>query len=190
MKKNYILFVICFIVTFVQSCKKDVDKSKDYERLSETNIVSNKKVNVKLLAVNDSEVFGSAIFKEEGNKVTMIALINNLKATNYKMLIINDDNCSNLVENESLHWNPTNEKHGLWGDESGYHKGDIGYLKTDDLLKNGTLSFSTNEWCIDCDDDTKNILGKGLIIIEERSDSISDKKDNVILSCGQIKKEN
>lgn len=180
------------MVTFVQSCKKDVEKNKteNNEELSETLIVSDKKLNVKLLSVNDSEVFGSAIFKEEGNEVTMIALINNLKAAKYKMLIINDGDCSSLIENESLHWNPTNEKHGLWGDESGYHKGDIGYLKTDDLLKNGTLSFSTNEWCIDCDDDAKNILDKGLIIIEERSDSISDKKDNVILSCGQIKKQN
>ena len=41
------------------------------------------------------------------------------------------------------HWNPTFSKHGKWGDENGYHKGDIGNFEVDE---NGNgLSHNGNE---------------------------------------------
>ena len=61
------------------------------------------------------------------------------------------------------HWNPTYEQHGKWGSEDGYHKGDIGNF-TADADGNATVEFMTDEWCIGCGDDTKDILGKAVIV--------------------------
>jgi Cu-Zn family superoxide dismutase len=61
------------------------------------------------------------------------------------------------------HWNPTMSKHGKWGDAEGYHKGDIGNLTADEN-GNGRITLETDEWCIGCDDETKNVLGKAIIV--------------------------
>jgi len=106
------------------------------------------------------------------------------------MYILDNNDCISLYESENLHWNPTNQKHGIWGDKSGYHKGDIGSFKAD-ILGNGTLSFSTKEWCIGCDDfKKKNIEKKVLIICEDIKNEPSkvDKISSTILSCGIIQK--
>jgi len=63
----------------------------------------------------------------------------------------------------SGHWNPTAQPHGKWGAETGYHKGDIGNFTADEN-GHGTITFATNEWCIGCGDETKDILGKGVIV--------------------------
>ncbi|MEW4925683.1 superoxide dismutase family protein [Algibacter sp. 2305UL17-15] len=192
LKSLNIVIVAFVVVAFGHSCKKDVNRENkndiqnEPEELSKNNKTSDNSVNVEMQSVGESEVFGSAIFKENEKEVTMIALVNNLKEGNYKMYIVNAENCSTLVDSESLHWNPTHQKHGSWGDKSGYHKGDIGALKTDDLLRNGTLSFSTSEWCIGCEDSMKNVLGKRLIIVKDNNDSNSDGKNTNILSCGLI----
>ena len=61
------------------------------------------------------------------------------------------------------HWNPTGQPHGKWGDEAGYHKGDIGNFEVN-ANGRGTVSMSTDEWCIGCGDNTKDILGKAIIV--------------------------
>jgi Cu-Zn family superoxide dismutase len=61
------------------------------------------------------------------------------------------------------HWNPTAEPHGKWGGQEGYHKGDIGNF-TADAEGNATVEFGTDQWCIGCDDDNKNIVGKAVIV--------------------------
>jgi hypothetical protein len=66
------------------------------------------------------------------------------------------------------HWNPTFKSHGKWGSAS-YHKGDIGNF-TADAKGNGTITLTTSEWCIGCGDNTKDILGKGLIVHEGADD--------------------
>jgi Cu-Zn family superoxide dismutase len=35
---------------------------------------------------------------------------------------------------------------------------------------NATVLFKTNEWCIDCGDETKNIIGKAVIVHEKADD--------------------
>jgi len=59
--------------------------------------------------------------------------VNYLKQGMYNMYILDNNDCISLYESENLHRNPTNQKHGIWGDKSGYHKGDIGSFKADIL---------------------------------------------------------
>lgn len=167
-----------------QSCKKDTNKKDNIDFEKEEKVDKNYKVKVSLKPVNDnSKASGSVVFKEENNgEIKMMALVSNLEEGMYEMYITKNKDCTSLNQNEQEHWNPTNQKHGKWGDNEGYHKGDIGNLKAD-VLGNGMLSFSTNEWCIDCDDDTKNIIGKRLIVTK-RDTSISN--NNIVFCCGLI----
>jgi hypothetical protein len=44
------------------------------------------------------------------------------------------------------------------------HKGDIGNIEIDSL-GNGTLKMATDQWCLGCDDSTKNIIGPAISFI-------------------------
>ena len=58
-----------------------------------------------------------------------------------------------------------------------HHKGDIGNFIAD-ANGNATVKFSTNEWCIGCEDETKNIVGKGLIVHKGTDDFTSQPAGN------------
>jgi Cu-Zn family superoxide dismutase len=45
----------------------------------------------------------------------------------------------------------------------GFHKGDIGNF-TADADGNAIAEFSTDQWCIGCEDENMNILGKAVIV--------------------------
>ena len=85
------------------------------------------------------------------------------------------------------HWNPTGHNHGRWGTDS-YHKGDIGNLAAD---KDGTARkiFKTDQWCIGCKDESKNILGKSLIIHAAEDDFKTQPTGNAggRVGCVEIK---
>jgi Cu-Zn family superoxide dismutase len=85
------------------------------------------------------------------------------------------------------HWNPTMEKHGKWGDADGYHKGDIGNVVAEDD-GTATLSMQTDEWCIGCDDETKNIIGKSIIVHQGVDDFTTQPTGDAggRVSCGGI----
>jgi len=70
------------------------------------------------------------------------------------------------------HWNPTFEPHGAWGSETGYHKGDIGNFEADER-GDAIITFETDQWCIGCDDETKNIIGKAVIVHQGQDDLVS-----------------
>jgi len=69
--------------------------------------------------------------------------------------------CGNMGENTHGHWNPTNEPHGKW-DSASFHSGDIGNIKLDGK-GHATLSVTTDRWSA-TDGDTKNIIGRGIIV--------------------------
>ena len=85
------------------------------------------------------------------------------------------------------HWNPTAQPHGAWGDEAGYHKGDIGNF-TANANGVGTITFVTDEWCIGCGDDTKDIIGKSVIVHQGTDDFKSQPSGaaGARVSCGGI----
>ncbi|HAI41990.1 MULTISPECIES: superoxide dismutase family protein [unclassified Maribacter] len=113
---------------------------------------------------NDSNVKGEVIFTEDDGEVDMVAVLSGLSEGEHAIHIHQTADCT-AADGSSAggHWNPTNEPHGKWGASEGYHKGDIGNF-TADADGNAKVEFSTDEWCIGCDDENKNILGKGVIV--------------------------
>jgi Cu-Zn family superoxide dismutase len=117
-----------------------------------------------LNAKSGSNTSGNIVFKEENGTVSMTVIISGLEAGVHAIHIHESSDCSSDDgKSAGGHWNPTAQQHGKWGDEAGYHKGDIGNITADEN-GNGTITFSTDEWCIGCGDETKDILGKGVIV--------------------------
>ena len=192
--KNYaILFSLALTLGFT-SCKND-KKEKEMEENTTTETTSTEskapeveKVTVKLDSKSGSTAKGSAVFKEENGTVTMTAVFEGLKPGMHAIHIHEKADCSaDDGTSAGGHWNPTKEKHGKWGDPTGYHKGDIGNFEAD-ANGNGTITFSTDEWCIGCDDSNKDILEKGLIVHQGADDFTSQPSGAAgpRVSCGGI----
>jgi Cu-Zn family superoxide dismutase len=149
MKKLIIPFAI--IIAFITGCKTNT-KSNDA-----------KTITVALEPKSSSTVAGTATFTEKNGKVTFVAKMSGLTPGVHAIHIHEKSDCS-APDGSSAggHWNPTFKKHGKWGDVE-HHKGDIGNFTADEK-GNGTITLTTDEWCIGCEDDTKNILQKGLIV--------------------------
>ena len=113
---------------------------------------------------SDSNVKGEVTFTEEADTVSMVAMLSGLTEGEHAIHIHDKADCSSADgKSTGGHWNPTGTPHGKWGAAEGYHKGDIGNL-TADAEGNAKVEFSTDEWCIGCDDANKNIVGKAVIV--------------------------
>ena len=111
-----------------------------------------------------SDVKGEVSFSEENGTVTMTGTFNGLTEGEHAIHIHQTADCSSDDGTSTGgHWNPTNEPHGAWGAKEGYHKGDIGNMMAD-ADGNAVIEFSTDQWCIGCDDENKNIVGKAIIV--------------------------
>jgi superoxide dismutase, Cu-Zn family len=172
MKKilNYLLVSIAIVF----GCKSS--------STSKTNVVT-----IILESKSDSEVTGTATFSERNGVVTLNAKLSGLSPSEHAIHIHEKPDCS-AADGSSAggHWNPTFKKHGKWGDAE-HHKGDIGNF-TADANGNATIKFSTSEWCIGCDDQTKNIIGHGLIVHKGADDFTSQPAGNagVRQACSAI----
>ena len=112
---------------------------------------------------------GTAKFVQTGKNVEMDLNVYKLTPGIHAVHIHEKGDCSSTDGSSAGgHWNPTNHDHGKFGSET-FHMGDIGNLNAD---KEGTarLLFKTDKWCIGCKDETKNIVGKSLIIHAGRDD--------------------
>lgn len=113
---------------------------------------------------SDSSVKGKVAFVEEDGEVLMMASLSGLSEGEHAIHIHEKADCSSADgKSTGGHWNPTAQPHGKWGDTEGYHKGDIGNF-TADAEGNATVEFSTDQWCIGCEDENKNIVGKAVIV--------------------------
>lgn len=113
---------------------------------------------------SDSAVKGEVTFTEVAGTVSMTAMLSGLTEGEHAIHIHDKADCSSADgKSTGGHWNPTSTPHGKWGADEGYHKGDIGNFMAD-AEGNATVTFSTDQWCIGCDDETKNIVGKGVIV--------------------------
>ena len=162
--KKLSLLLIALTISFT-SCKKEKKAPKTVEiETVEKVVVAPKKIKITLNAKSDSNVSGNVVFKEVEGEVSMTAIISGLTAGQHAIHIHNSSDCSSADgKSAGGHWNPTAQPHGKWGAETGYHKGDIGNFTADEN-GNGTISFTTKEWCIGCGDDTKDILGTSVIV--------------------------
>lgn len=158
MKK--LIFAIILIIGIIIGCK------------TKSNSDDSKKLNITFESKSNSNVTGTASFIEKKGKVTFTAKLSGLKPGLHAIHIHEKSDCS-AADGSSAggHWNPTFKKHGKWG-VGEYHKGDIGNF-TADKDGNGSITMSTDEWCIGCQDPTKNILGKGLIVHQGTDDFVS-----------------
>lgn len=192
MKRIRITLFLCASLAIV-SCKND-KKETDAEKASEKEMTQETKEEVKKVTLtidpkSGSNLTGNAVFTQENEEVTMTAVIDGLAEGMHAIHIHENADCS--AEDGSSaggHWNPTFEKHGKWGEPAGYHKGDIGNFKVD-ANGNGTITMTTNEWCIGCDDETKNIIGKSVVIHDGVDDFTSQPSGNAgtRVGCGTIK---
>ena len=182
-------FLILILALSLNSCKKDKKQDNVVEEVvTKTEVVTPKKVTVALSAKSGSNATGNVVFKEENGTVTMTAILSGLDAGSHAIHIHQTSDCSSPDgKSTGGHWNPTNQSHGKWGALEGYHKGDIGNFIADEN-GNGTITHTTDEWCIGCDDDTKNILNKGIIVHAGTDDFITQPTGAAggRVSCGGI----
>lgn len=167
MKKIQIM-IMGLLVLVAFSCKQ---AKKEAEATTEEVIeeVKEEMVEVKAIsfsmeAKSDSNVGGEVTFTEENGTVTMKAVLTGLSEGEHAIHIHEKADCSSTDgKSTGGHWNPTFQPHAKWGAEGGYHKGDIGNFVAD-AEGNATVDFGTSEWCVGCGDETKNIVGKAVIV--------------------------
>lgn len=196
--KHLNLAILCSAALIFTSCK-DQNKSTE-DGVNETTIETQEDVNAtteadatKEITINieprsNSELSGEAVFTEENGEVTLTATVTGLTEGQHAIHIHEKADCA--AEDGSSaggHWNPTMQDHGKWGDAEGYHRGDIGNFDVD-ADGNGSITFTTDEWCIDCEDGQKNIVGKSIMIHEGVDDFTSQPSGNAgaRVGCGEI----
>lgn len=169
MKKIHII-ALSMILVLAYNCKDGKKAEKEGKDATDEPVEKiEEEVNVEVIKFSmqpksDSNVQGEVVFTEENGMVMMKATLSGLSAGEHAIHLHEKADCSSDDGKSSGgHWNPTHEPHGKWGAAEGYHKGDIGNF-TADAEGNAIVEFSTDQWCIGCDDANKNILGKAVIV--------------------------
>lgn len=168
--KRIQLIVLSMLLVLAYNCKeaKKVEKEGQAETDKEVEKIT-EEANVEVIKFSmepksDSNVQGEVVFTEENGTVSMKATLSGLSPGEHAIHIHEKADCSSDDGKSSGgHWNPTHEPHGKWGAAAGYHKGDIGNF-TADADGNAVVEFSTDQWCIGCEDANKDILGKAVIV--------------------------
>lgn len=150
----------------------------------------NQEIQVQIESKSGSNVSGTATFRQQNGEVTMEVQLSGLTQGTHAIHLHENADCS-AEDGTSAggHWNPTFEDHGQWGDEDGYHRGDIGNFDAD-ANGNATINFSTDQWCIGCDDDTKNIIGTAVIVHDGVDDYTSQPSGDAgtRIACGEVER--
>lgn len=111
----------------------------------------------------------------QNGDVVLNAKVKGLKPLTHHAIHIHEyGSCDSAGRAAGGHWNPHNVSHGhlylkSMDQTKPAHKGDIGNLFTNESGV-AVLGFHTDEWCINCSDSSKNIVGKAIIIHEGRDD--------------------
>jgi len=151
-------------------------------------MMGEKTLTIEMSPKSGSDVQGTVAFTQNNDEVTMSASFTGLAEGEHAIHIHENADCSaDDGTSAGGHWNPTDEQHGKWGDEEGYHTGDIGNM-TADADGNATIEFTTDEWCIGCDDDNKNIIGHS-VIVHDGADDFTSQPSGAAgsrVSCGEI----
>ena len=177
MKKIVFPLIALIFITLISCKEKNKNSLKTVEKTEEVSPSSisqeKKEIIVQLEPKSGSKAVGKLIFKEVDGVVSLEAKFQGLTAGMHAIHIHEKADCSS-VDGKSAggHWNPTFTNHGKWGNEGGYHKGDIGNFNVVDNGY-GKITMETTEWCIGCEDDTKNILGKAIIVHQGTDDFTS-----------------
>ena len=165
------ILIVALSTVFIIGCKNE--KKEEDKKVEETVSVEVKKIKLNLEPKSNSNVSGNVVFTDENGSVTMTAIISGLTPGSHAIHLHEKADCSaDDATSTGGHWNPTSEPHGKWGSSEGYHKGDIGNFEADEN-GNGTITFSTDQWCIGCGDPNKDIVGKAVIVHEGTDDFVT-----------------
>lgn len=176
---------------FLFSCdkKEEVNVTDSQMEVVETDTVAtSQSLDYQITPKSGSNISGKVNFTQNGNEVTMKIEVAGLTPGEHGFHIHEFADCS--AEDGSSaggHWNPAGNDHGEWG-EGHFHMGDIGNLVANQE-GNAEMTFSTDKWCIGCDDDSKNIMGHSLIIHEDPDDFTTQPTGNAggRIGCVEIK---
>ena len=177
--KNLKFIAFLLSITFLVACKneKKTEEVIEVEEIEveevKTSTTDKKTMTITLSPKSESNVSGTVNFVQENGKVTLTANMVGLTEGVHAIHIHQTADCSSADgKSTGGHWNPTAQPHGKWGAEKGYHKGDIGNFTvgTDGV---GTIKLMTDEWCIGCGDENKDILGKAIIVHQGTDDFTS-----------------
>ena len=171
--KKIQLGMLSFLLLAAFGCKdakKKAEKAEDAmeettaDKVEKIEKITVEAINFEMEPKSGSDVTGEVTFTEVDGVVKMKANFTGLSEGEHAIHLHEKADCSSDDgKSTGGHWNPTAQPHGKWGDEGGYHKGDIGNF-TADADGNAQVEFSTDQWCIGCDDDTQNIIGKAVIV--------------------------
>jgi superoxide dismutase, Cu-Zn family len=199
MKRIYVS-IFFTVAIFFTGCKNENTTAEDrveenvetQENKVEDRKVEKKshKISVQMEPKSDSDLTGTVTFTEEDGEVTMTAKFTGLNKGMHAIHLHEKADCSaDDGTSAGGHWNPTFKNHGEWGSQKGYHRGDIGNFDVNAEGK-GSITFTTDEWCIGCEDEKKNILGKAVIVHDGADDFTSQPSGaaGTRIGCGVIKK--
>ncbi|MBW2938172.1 superoxide dismutase family protein [Aureisphaera sp. CAU 1614] len=190
--KTIVITLFSLIAIIFLSCKNEA--KKDQETTDEiVKEVVEEKVEMKELGIvleprSGSTAEGKVLITEENGEVTLAASFYGLTPGTHAIHIHEKADCSAADGTSSGgHWNPTFTSHGKWGATEGYHKGDIGNFEADENGQ-GTITLTTNEWCLGCGDENKDIIGKAIIVHQGADDFTTQPTGNAggRVSCGGI----
>ena len=141
-----------------------------------------------ILPKSGTDTQGIVTFKQKGKQVEMKVSAYKLTAGPHAIHIHEKGDCS-AADGSSAggHWNPAGHDHGKWG-VGHFHMGDIGNLDAD-TKGTATLNFKTDKWCLGCSDESKNIIGKSIIIHADKDDFKTQPTGNAggRVGCVEIK---
>ena len=188
MNTNILKFSIISILFFISILVFTISCQNKNESIIEI------KKSVKQL--NDSKISGyiSLTSKNINNKssVELEAHLFGLKPGESAIHIHEFADCSS-IDGLSLggHWNPTSQPHGKWGNEEGFHLGDIGNFFVDSI-GHGMVKFKTDLWCINCSDKDKDLIGRSIVIHNGSDDYISQPSGaaGIRIGCMDISSDN
>lgn len=192
--KKYIGIFSLGLLTLAIGCKENPKQEESGETApmeemkEEPAAETAKKVTVSMESKSGSEVKGNVVFSEENGVVTMTAVFEGLAPGEHAIHLHEKADCSaDDATSTGGHWNPTFAQHGKWGDAQGYHLGDIGNFTADEE-GNGSITFETDQWCIGCGDEKKDILGKAVIVHQGTDDFTSQPSGaaGARVSCGGV----
>lgn len=190
------VFSILTVAGLLVACSTNSEDKGDMSDIPEKNqkqiepaeeVADTLKAVAMLNSLGDFSAQGKVEFTQVNGEVyTNVMLMNVAKDGKHAIHIHEYGDC-NSPDGKSAggHWSPENEKHGKWGDDS-FHKGDIGNVE----VKEGTGMFdkTTDLWCLNCNDTTKNIIGKA-IILHVKADDFSSQPSGAAgsrIACGVI----
>lgn len=192
---KFLKYIALFSILVLFACKND-GKEKEAEALEQevekvVEVVEQEQVSsltMQLSAKSGSEVKGSVTFTENDGKISMEATLTGLTPGEHAIHIHEKADCSNDGKATGGHWNPTFQPHAKWGAEEGFHRGDIGNF-TAKADGSASISFDAGDlWCLGCDDESKNIIGKAIIVHQGVDDFTSQPSGaaGARVSCGGI----